>query len=60
MAKENNKSDSQNLPTCAVEFIKQLLKKMRYRRKTALECYERQKVMYCKCFHFRVLQRETV
>jgi len=33
MAKENKKSDSQNLPPCAVEFIRQVLKKMRYRRK---------------------------
>ncbi len=33
MAKENNKSDSQNIPACAVEFIQRLLKKMRYRRK---------------------------
>jgi len=33
MTKENDKNDSQNLPACAVEFIKQVLKKMCYRRK---------------------------
>jgi hypothetical protein len=33
MVKENKNNDSQNLPACAVEFIVQLLKKMRYRRK---------------------------
>ncbi|MCP4259803.1 MAG: hypothetical protein GY774_20165 [Planctomycetes bacterium] len=33
MVRENGKSDLQNLPSCAVEFIKQVLKKMRYRRK---------------------------
>ena len=33
MVMENDKSDLQNLPSCAVEFIKQVLKKMRYRRK---------------------------
>ena len=33
MAKENKKSNSQKLPPCAVEFIRQVLKKMRYRRK---------------------------
>ncbi len=33
MAKENDKSDSQNLPACVVEFISQVLKKMCYRRK---------------------------
>ena len=33
MSKENDKSDSQNLPASTVEFIKQVLKKMRYRRK---------------------------
>lgn len=33
MVRENDKSDLQNLPSCAVEFIKQVLKKMRYRRK---------------------------
>ena len=32
MAKENNKSDLQNLPACAVEFIKLIIGKMRYRR----------------------------
>jgi len=33
MVKENKKSDSHNLPVCVVEFIKQVLGKMRYRRK---------------------------
>ena len=33
MAKENDKSDSQNLPASTVEFIRRLLKKMGYRRK---------------------------
>jgi len=33
MAKGNNKSDLQSLPVCAVEFIKQVIRKMRYRRK---------------------------
>ena len=33
MAKENDKSDSQNLPASIVEFIRQVLKKMGYRRK---------------------------
>ncbi len=33
MAKENDKSDSKNLPACAVEFIRQVLSKMGYRRK---------------------------
>jgi hypothetical protein len=33
MAKENDKSDSQNLPASIVEFIRRVLKKMRYRRK---------------------------
>jgi len=33
MAKENGKSDSQNLPASIVEFIRRILKKMGYRRK---------------------------
>jgi hypothetical protein len=33
MAKENDKSDSQNLPASIVEFIRRVLKKMGYRRK---------------------------
>ncbi len=33
MAKEHKKIESQNLPACAVEFIKLVIKKMRYRRK---------------------------
>jgi len=33
MAKENGKSDLQNLPASAVEFIRRVLKKMCYRRK---------------------------
>ncbi|MHC4726651.1 MAG: hypothetical protein ACYS17_05425 [Planctomycetota bacterium] len=33
MVRENGKSDLQNLPSCAIEFIQQVLKKMRYRRK---------------------------
>jgi len=37
MVKENKKSDSQKLPHCAVEFIRQVLKKMRYRRKVRLD-----------------------
>jgi len=32
MAKGNNKSDLQNLPVCAVEFIKLVIRKMRYRK----------------------------
>lgn len=33
MAKENDKSDSKNLPASIVEFIRRVLKKMGYRRK---------------------------
>jgi hypothetical protein len=33
MAKECNESDLQNLPACAAEFIKLIIKKMRYRKK---------------------------
>ncbi len=33
MAKKHEKSDFQNLPACAAEFIKLVIKKMRYRRK---------------------------
>jgi len=33
MAKENDKSDSQNLPASTVEFIRRVLNKMGYRRK---------------------------
>ncbi len=33
MAKENGKSDSQNLPASTVEFIRRVIKKMGYRRK---------------------------
>jgi hypothetical protein len=33
MAKENKKDQSQNLPACTTEFITQVIKKMRYRRK---------------------------
>ncbi|NQT00796.1 MAG: hypothetical protein HQ580_02105 [Planctomycetes bacterium] len=40
MVRENDKSDLQNLPSCAVEFIKQVLKKMRYRRKVRREVQE--------------------
>jgi predicted house-cleaning noncanonical NTP pyrophosphatase (MazG superfamily) len=32
MAKEHKKNDLQNLPACAAEFIRQVLRKMRYRR----------------------------
>ena len=37
MAKENKQNDLQNLPGCVAEFLKQLLKKMRYRRKVRLD-----------------------
>jgi hypothetical protein len=37
MAKENRKEDIQNLPDCAREFIRQVIKKMRYRRKVRQE-----------------------
>jgi hypothetical protein len=33
MAKERDKNDRPNLPACIVEFLQQLLKRMRYRRK---------------------------
>ena len=33
MAKENGKSDSQNIPASTVEFIRRLLNKMGYHRK---------------------------
>ena len=33
MAKGHKKTDLQNLPACAAEFIRQVLRKMRYRRK---------------------------
>ena len=33
MAKGHTKTDLQNLPACAAEFIRQVLRKMRYRRK---------------------------
>ncbi len=33
MAKENKKDQIQNLPACVCEFINQVIKKMRYRRK---------------------------
>ncbi len=37
MAKENKTDDSQNLPASVTDFIKQLVKKMRYRRKVRLD-----------------------
>jgi hypothetical protein len=37
MAKENKKDDSQNLPAGVSEFIKQVIKKMGYRRKVRLD-----------------------
>ncbi len=40
MVRENDKNDLQNLPSCAVEFIKQVLKKMRYRRKVRQDVQE--------------------
>jgi len=33
----DRKSDSKNLPACAVEYVRRLLKKMRYRRKVRYE-----------------------
>jgi len=33
MAKGHKKSEPENLPACAVEYIKQVIRKMRYRRK---------------------------
>ncbi|MDT8302271.1 MAG: hypothetical protein RQ760_12365 [Sedimentisphaerales bacterium] len=40
MVRENDISDFQNLPSCAVVFIKQVLKKMRYRRKVRQDVKE--------------------
>jgi len=37
MAEECKKTDLQNLPTCAAEFIKLVIKKMRYRKKVRLD-----------------------
>ncbi len=37
MTEENKQSDLQSLPACAVEFIKQVLRKMRYRKKVRLD-----------------------
>jgi hypothetical protein len=37
MARECNKSDLQNLPECARDFIKLVIRKMRYRRKVRAE-----------------------
>ncbi len=37
MVKECRESDLQNLPVCAAEFIKLVIKKMRYRKKVRLE-----------------------
>jgi hypothetical protein len=37
MAKENKKDDSHNLPACVTDFIKQVIKKMRYRQKVRLD-----------------------
>jgi len=37
VAKENKTDDSQNLPASVTDFIKQLVKKMRYRRKVRLD-----------------------
>jgi len=37
MAKKQLHTDSQNLPACVAEFIQQVVKKMRYRRKVRLD-----------------------
>ncbi len=46
MAKEHKKTDLQNLPACAAEFIKLVIKKMRYRKKVRAD------VMYELVTHF--------
>ncbi len=37
MAKQNRQTDLQNLPPCAADFIKQVIKRMRYRKKVRRE-----------------------
>jgi len=37
MAKQNRQTDLQNLPPCAADFIKQVIKRMRYRKKVGRE-----------------------
>ncbi len=42
MAKGYKKTDLQNLPVCAAEFIKLVVKKMRYRKKVRAEVAEQE------------------